>query len=145
MHDIKKRVAEVLPKQLAEKWEGRIRRNTLEKEGFTPLNEMVSFGLEPEFPGEVGIHIHENLTKTPIEANRLMLSGLKLLAERLKADETLAHTEKISGYSWIVYNSPDILQRLGFTVSKQDHKKKIALATMDKEDFLHRFGSRVDK
>jgi len=138
-HDIKKRIADALPQKLAETWESRVRERTLDKGGFTPLNEMLSFNVDPDFPDEAALHIHENLTKTPIEANRLMLEGLHMLAERLREDPQLAHLTKVSGYSWIVYNSPDILRKLGFRVSGFNHAKKTALATMDRDTFIRRF------
>lgn len=140
MHDIKRGVADRLPKQWAKKWEDHTRENVLEKHGYTYLSDLVSFGTDPEYPNEVQLHIHENLTKTPIESNRMMLEGLTLLANRLKTDPELAHINTISGYSWIVYNSPDILRMLGFTVSGFNHKQKKALATMDRAVFLSQFG-----
>ena len=140
-HDIKKRIADKLPQNVSKKWEDRIRSNTIEKHGYTPLNEMLSYGIDPKYPEDIGIHVHENLTRTSIQANTQMLSGLKILAEKMQTDPALAPMKRVAAYSWIVYNSPDILRMLGFELGERDEAKKVALATMGRDAFIRKFRS----
>ncbi|MBM3272277.1 hypothetical protein FJY94_03330 [Candidatus Kaiserbacteria bacterium] len=137
-HNIRKRVASTLPEKFAKVWEERMRRNSLEKEGWEAINDLVAFGVDDE---HLHLHVHENLTKSRFGVARTMLEGLGLIAARLTSDSRLSPVRHIEIYSWIVYKRPDIIERFGFHISERDDIKKIALATMNKEDFIRRFSS----
>lgn len=142
-HDAKRWIAKnLLSENAANRWEERIRRNTIERYDYIGLNDLVSYEFTKDYPDDISLHIHENLTKAPMDANRSMIEGMRLLADKLSTDPELAHIKWISGKSFIVYDHPEIMERLGFTIVERDDAEKLALAKMNRDAFVKKFASK---
>lgn len=120
----------------------------VEQGGFTPLNEILSYGTRGN-----EIHIHLAPAKTQSMGTNLTLvkEGLKELAERIKTDPTLRDIEEITASSWIVASHPHMMEKLGFTMGgviseeiRRDHfpgdQRDIAECSMSREDVLRIYG-----
>jgi len=118
--------------------EARMRSSQAEKQGWVEINEVLSYGVKD---GTIHLHVPTVFTKKPMEMLKLLESGLKTIAARLKTEPALHEISKITGYSWIVFEYPQLLERMGFVVSKRDETSREALASLNREDFLKRYGS----
>lgn len=116
--------------------------------GFIPLNEILSY----EFDEGI-IYLHLAQAKELIKSSGvknvldLITDGLEKLSEVVKEDESI---KKIVATSWIVAQSPKILERLGFTIEGEiDEEAKVrhfvgetrpvSRASMTRGEFLAKY------
>ena len=112
----------------------------VEKTGFIELNELLTYDVPEKYQNEVSLHVTENLIKDGPEMLALLREGMRQLASTLASDPNLKNIHQITGYSWIVYQHPNLMERLGFEISERDETKKEALATISREKFLELYG-----
>ncbi|MBI4600279.1 hypothetical protein HY732_05170 [Candidatus Uhrbacteria bacterium] len=118
----------------------------LARGGFTPINEILSYGM---YKG--GIHIHLAPSITIEDKIELIKSGLCELAKRVEADDKI---KEISATSWIVEKYPRVMRSLGFDNFEgvdeatrhryyEHEKRPIAKATMTREKLLTMYGTDI--
>lgn len=126
------------------------RRIMLERHKFTPLNEVLSYGLTDD--GEI-VHIHLLPTTDQPRLRSLVLDGLRVLARQIQEHpENFVQLRAITATSWIVAEYPEVMKRLGFSVNGPDseefrqrhfnsEEQDIDRASISKSDFLARYGA----
>lgn len=119
--------------------ETKLRNDAAERSGWKTFNEALSYELGPN--NEVNLHVPMIFTKKPLEMYRLFNDGLRLLATRLETDPELKGVEQIVAYSWIIFEHPGLIEKMGFTLDERDEKKKGSLAFMNRDDFIERYGN----
>ena len=119
--------------------ETKLRNDAAERSGWKIINEALSYELGPN--NEVNLHVPKIFTKKPLEMYRLFNDGLRLLATQLKTEPGLKDIEQIVGYSWIIFEHPGLIEKMGFTLDERDGKKKGSLAFMSRDDFIERYGN----
>lgn len=132
----------------AKEFEDIVRSTFAERGGFTPLNEILSYGVSGD-----NIHIHLAPAKTESVGAMLgfIKSGLKELARRIATEPALQNVEVISADSWITAERPKILEGLGFTIDGPITEEErtayfggergdISKSHMDRDDFLKKYG-----
>ena len=112
------------------------RQRFVEKGGYTKVNEILSYGAEGD-----DVHIHLAPAKAlGMEVRRQAIEGLKELAQIVQKDKSI---KSISATSWIVAEHPKLMEKFGFTIIEEEgftsEGKKIAAATMPREEFLERY------
>lgn len=85
------------------------RKGFIEAGGFTPVNEIISYG--EGAPGWYHIHLAPAQTLSIGEQLRYLKDGMKKLAEMADNDESF---NGLTATSWIVAKNPGIFERLGF-------------------------------
>ena len=120
-------------------------REGMAREGFSPLNERISYGVEKDF---VHFHLavsHEVKERLPA----LFLDGMQKLARVVKTDPAI---KEIGGTSWIVATKKygSMLKQIGFDIIEvpayvketyfKGEDRPIARAVMSREKFLQTFG-----
>ncbi|MEI6864129.1 MAG: hypothetical protein WCK46_02030 [Candidatus Adlerbacteria bacterium] len=118
--------------------ETKLRENLVEQSDWASVNEALSYHIEEK---DIGIHIPMMFTKKPMEMLQLFEEGLHMLAAKIKNDPLFAGVERVTGQSWIIYEHPYIMKKMGFEVSEVDEKEKKAFASISRENFLKRYGS----
>lgn len=128
-------------------FEKKLRENTVASKGFTPLNEMVTYGKEKDF-----IHIHVSPSETLGLSEKIMMTkdAFSKLAEIVKQDENM---KEIVASSWIVAANPGLMKNFGFTVDepisgdelKEEkenaaHQRPEATARISRDDLLRIYG-----
>ncbi len=108
------------------------------------INEMLHYGT---YKDELYLHVFPVSTLSDGEKLKLLRNGFKQLATQLKTSESLKEIKTVIGTSWIVAQSPGLMQKLGFTndgeISKEEYEKffayetrKVSKAHIDKNKFL---------
>lgn len=124
-----------------------MRKTFVEKGGFIPLNEILSFG---HYKDVAHIHLAPSHSMGLKELKRKVTAGFEELAKRLASDNDLKDIQTIQGTSWIVARSPKLMESFGFTIDgeisdemRQAHfsgdDRPIARCHMDRETFLKRY------
>lgn len=125
------------------------RMRFVERHSFTPLNDVLSFHVNGE---EAFLHLAPIRTLSDGERMSKITEGLKILAERLVADPTLATVNKIFVVSWLVVRFSKMIEKLGFTLRGPitpelkarifpDETREVHSSVISREDFLKRYGS----
>ena len=115
-----------------------MRITAAESGGWIKVNETLSY----EFLADsIGLHVPTVFTKKPTEMLNSFNEGLKTLARDIKNNPEFPSVKKIVGYSWIVYEHPNLLQKMGFSIDNVDEEHREARAIISIEDFLKRYGS----
>lgn len=122
-----------------------------ERHDFTPLNEVLSYGLTED--GYVA-HIHLAPATDIKNLRTVVVDGLRELARRITADpEGFVHLDRIAASSWIITEHPRIMEKLGFTIDgpvseesaerarQHGESRPATRAHIDRADFLARYGS----
>ncbi len=117
--------------------EERIKNNFTEERGFTILNRLLAY----EIDGSVAsLHVPTIFVENPVELRSLFLSGMKELASRLVSDPGLSEVETVNGASWIIYQYPELLKRMGFEIIKTNDDDKVAIAEISRKQLLELYG-----
>jgi len=128
-------------------FETRLRESFVIKEGFIPLNEMLSYGQAKDY---VHIHLAPSKTLTMVEKLSLLKDGFKKLVDILRADPEL---KEVRATSWIVAANSGLLEKLGFTIKgeislevkakyfRPEFEKNIPVhsASISSSDFINRW------
>ena len=113
------------------------------------INDALWYHESKEYPGQIGIHLFPINIEKGISGGKTSLKlytqGLQGLAHQMETDQKLAEITHITGWSKLVYDYPNLLKLLGFEITDQDEEKKEALAIMNREDFLKRYGAQKNK
>ena len=120
------------PEDLEEK----IRVNTAERYGWTTVNEAFAYNIDGN---NIAIHVPAMFTKTTMEMMRLFKEGLRTLAQRLVEDQSLANIEKIVGESWIIYEYPLVIKKMGFEIEEIYKKEQKGTASITRENFVAKY------
>jgi hypothetical protein len=121
-----------------------LRTNAAERNSFTQVNEALSYEVIKDDEREndqISLHIPMMYTKKPTEMLSLFQQGLRVLADRLDSDPTLADIPEITGYTWIAYEHPELVKKMGFTIKESSPEKHKGYVSMSREDFIKRYGS----
>lgn len=86
--------------------------------------------------GKVHLHIPLVVEENISTLRQLFLEGLRELAQLLKVDPELGNVTEINGRSWIVYEHPKLLERMGFTITERDDVEHTAKAIITKEHLI---------
>ena len=125
------------------------RKTFIEKGNYTPVNEIVSYGITNE-NSFLNIHIAPATDFNAIEKIRLLEDGLKKLAAIVNSNKNI---EMILAASWIVLKKQKLVESLGFKIAdslkiqmlidseriKKSSPRPAALAYMSREDFIERY------
>ncbi len=107
-----------------QEFEARQRQGFLEGGNFIAINQLLSYKLHGK---SLSLHVQPNETTPPAEQKRLMLDGLRELAEIVRNNPNI---KNITAASWIVADKPGILRKLGFTldgsISEEERQKYFA-------------------
>lgn len=130
-------------------FEARLRESFVIKEGFIPLNEMLSYGYGKDY---VHIHLAPSETLGVKEKFALLEDGFKKLAEILKSNPEL---KEVRATSWIVAANPELMEKkLGFNLKgeispeeknkyfRPEAEKNIPVhkAIIGRDDFINKYG-----
>ncbi len=128
------------------------RERILKEGGKTKLSETLYFDSNKDDPSVVQIHLavaYEFIKQKGIVTfMNTVTEGLNRLAEIIKDNTDL---KRITATSWIIYEHPKLIERLGFKISKKvfyDNATefrtdgKAQLAWISKKDLLKRYGSK---
>jgi len=130
-------------------FEARLRESFVIKEGFLPLNEMLSYGYGKDY---VHIHLAPSETLDMKEKFALLEDGFKKLAEILKSNPEL---KEVRATSWIVAANPELMEKkLGFNLKgeispeeknkyfRPEAEKNIPVhkAIISRDDFIKKYG-----
>lgn len=126
------------------------RKAFVEYGGFTPLNELLSYGRRED--GET-VHIHLAPAEGVEHWRDVVLNGFRELAKQVQTHpEDWETFRTVTATSWIVAKNPGLLERLGFTIEgpisdevRQQYfageTRPVARATMNRETLLRLYGS----
>lgn len=129
-----------MPEKWVESWESRMRKRANEESGWESVNEAVSYEIEAH---ALVLHIPNLLKKRkPFEILKLFKEGLTKVALTMQTEESMAEVKHIEGWSWLVYQHPGIVERLGFDLGERNDPNSEALATMSRNKFLTMYGSK---
>lgn len=109
----------------------------------TVVNEIISYHLQTDKEGEkhVGLHVAPAKTLNVGEQRRLIHDAFGKIAELLHHDPAIVD---VVGTSWIVAKQPRLMELLGFRMtpfeSVDQEGRPVAQCTMEREDFLKRYG-----
>lgn len=124
------------------------RRAFVEHGGFTPINELLSYGHRED--GET-IHIHLAPADGIENWRERVLDGFHELAHQVQAHpDEWQNFKRLTATSWIVAKNPGLLTRLGFTIegpisdeARRKHfageTRPIARAIMDRQTLLDKY------
>lgn len=112
------------------------------------VNQLVGYN-EPDFFSQeiINIHILPNRTTSTNEKIKLFKEGFSGIAEIVNSNEKI---KKIMGDSWIAFEHPEIIKKLGFKFEKnfkeefkrifiEKNKKKSEVISMSREEFLKKY------
>lgn len=117
-----------------------MRVDAAEENDLTIVNEALSYKIVRESDqNQISLHVPTVFTKKPFEMVALFEKGLRALALQLASDPSLRDISKLTGYSWIVYEHPYIVQKMGFSIEEQDSEGHEGLASISREDFMKRY------
>lgn len=123
-------------------FEAKIRENQLNREGNYEINELLYCSIHGE---SLSLHVHTSSTQSPMQNYGKMKEGLKILADRIRGLPDHGGLKRIEGTSWIIAEHPELLERLGFAVDRDENGEVIvsgqnAHASIDVDAFLEKWG-----
>jgi len=128
-------------------FEAVLRDSFVRQDGFTPINEMISYGLE----GDGWAHIHLAPSRTLTNKRGMIRDALEQLAAIAQQDPEM---KGITATSTLVAERPQILERLGFEldgeISQDTHDQHFTAETnpvhsahMSREQLISRYGGKT--
>ncbi len=122
-------------------FEAKVRENQLRREGNYEINELLYCSIHGE---SLSLHVHTNSTQSPMQNYGKMKEGLKILADRIRGLPDHGGLKRIEGTSWIIAEHPELLERLGFAVDRDENGEVMVNgqnghASIDVEAFLNKW------
>lgn len=126
-------------------WMALQRQQFVERGGFTPLTEYISYGT---YNDTVHMHVAPSFDQSPLKMASLFKQGMQELARRLR-EPHMVNIQVVSGISPLIGKNPRLLELLGFSVvpATEEERKMyfpnekgpIGRATISRDAFLKQF------
>jgi hypothetical protein len=122
--------------------EQKIREHQISKEGNYDINDLLYCSAHGDY---LSLHVHANSTQSPFHYYAKMKEGFKILAERIRGLPDHGGLKRIEGTSWIIAEHPELLERLGFAVARDENGEVMVSgqnghASIDIDAFLEKWG-----
>lgn len=111
---------------------------SLDSSRSTILNRLLVYRLDGD---TIILDIPITFIEKPSEFKILFIDGMKKIAKLLQEDVDLRGAVRIIGYSWIIFESPEIVKKLGFTIVSINPDLGTGLAEISKEKLIELYGN----
>lgn len=134
-------IAEFLALKLAanfelEELENKILIFNKENRNYFPLNRLLMYEIKDE---SIYLHIATLFDVKPTELPKLIVDGLKELAQEIRTESNLQSLKKVKGESWIVYDHPTLIEKLGFSITGTNQELREGSAEISVEKLLQTY------
>lgn len=128
-------LSELSPRQIDE----RMKEVIIQERSWIFLNDLVAYEVEGPV---LSLHIAPSFSRSNIEIASFIYSGAYTLGKELETNDALTGVERISADSWIVLEHKEPLQKMGWTIVREEKERGRAEAEIAKDDFLAQYGTK---